>query len=165
LTVQMMSQIATTVAKNKDVESSILSQELGSLHHQIRAENPGRAVAQAAVRMAEGLGAKVIVVPSKGGTTAHMVSACRPSMPIVALALSEDVARQLLLCYGVLPCMTDETCSTMKELSQLVNEAVLKSGMCIEGDKVVLTGSHPVDSKVVNGTNFVKVMQVGQAEV
>jgi pyruvate kinase len=163
LTVQMMSQIASTVAKNKEVDSSILSQDVGRSEE--RGENPGRAVAQAAVRMAEGLGAKAIVVPSKGGTTAHMVSACRPTMPIVALALSEDVARQLLLCYGVLPCMTDETCATMKELSALVNEAVLRSGLCVEGDKVVLTGSHPVDSKVINGTNFVKVMQVGQAEV
>jgi len=155
-TVQMMSQIATTVRKNKDVDSAILAQEAAYF----KSDNPGwvrlslpsslsslslslslsqsllclsllclfifflflffscfsllpprvrfgfhsssspQAVAQAAVKMAEGLGARAIVVPSKGGTTAHMVSACRPTMPIVALALSEDVARQLLLCYG-----------------------------------------------------------------
>jgi pyruvate kinase len=101
----MMSKIAFSVHKNRHVDRSIINQtSLGSRAG--CAEAPAcqdRAVALGAVTMAESLGAKAIVVLTRGGLTARLVAACRPSMPVFALTPCRQTCRQLLLAYGVVP--------------------------------------------------------------
>jgi pyruvate kinase len=61
------------------------------------------AVAQAAVRAAEDVGAAAIVCPTFTGATARRVAKFRPSMPIIALSGSISTLGALTLVWGVVP--------------------------------------------------------------
>ena len=58
-------------------------------------------IAEAACAMAERLGARAIVVPTRSGFTARQVARRRPRMPILALTPEEVVRRRLSLVWGV----------------------------------------------------------------
>ncbi len=58
-------------------------------------------VAQSAVGAAYRLGLKAIVVPTEGGHTARLVSAHRPSMPVLAISPRIETVRRLNLVFGV----------------------------------------------------------------
>jgi len=64
-------------------------------------DGPDETIAYLACETAERVGAKAIVVPTSGGTTARRVARWRPRMPILALAQTEEVRRRLQLVWGV----------------------------------------------------------------
>jgi pyruvate kinase len=72
----------------------------GSLH--------GQALAEAAVTLARTARASAIVAVTHEGKTARLLSALRPSAPILAAAPSADVAGPLAILWGVAPFITDE---------------------------------------------------------
>ena len=85
-----------------------------------------RAVAVGACRAAEQLGARYVVVFTESGSTARLVSYCRPNSGILAFTPHERVYRQLALTWGVTPVQsrhyetTDEMLeSGMKRLSTM----------------------------------------------
>ena len=86
----------------------------------------GRSVAAAAVTMAQGLRAAVIVVWTRSGDTARLVSACRPGIPIVALTMSVGVCRQLVLSKGVIPVQV------VRAHCKRVDELPTRAIVCVE---------------------------------
>jgi pyruvate kinase len=62
-----------------------------------------RALGRCTAQMSNDLRVRAIVVRSKGGTSAAIVSSTRPSAPIVALTTDERVARRMSLLWGVIP--------------------------------------------------------------
>jgi pyruvate kinase len=66
-----------------------------------------QAVCEAAVTLAERGDARAIVAVTRSGTTARMLSALRPRVPIVAVTDRADVSRRLALVWGVQPLVTD----------------------------------------------------------
>lgn len=58
------------------------------------------AISQAAVNIAEEIGASNIVAETKSGATAASIAACRPHMPIVAVTSQARTAQQLALSYA-----------------------------------------------------------------
>ncbi len=58
------------------------------------------AIAQAAVNIAEEIGANNIIAETKSGSTAATIAACRPHMPIVAVTSEKRTAQQLALSYA-----------------------------------------------------------------
>lgn len=66
-----------------------------------------RALCEAAVTLAESGHAAAIVAVTRGGKTARMLSAFRPSVPIFAVTPNPELARRLALCRGVTPLVAE----------------------------------------------------------
>jgi len=67
------------------------------------AESPRRALANAAMGIARDLRLLALLVPTRSGTTAMVVSAFRPSAPVIGVCPDARTARVLTLNWGVIP--------------------------------------------------------------
>mgnify|MGYP000019106287 CR=1 FL=1 len=115
------------------------------------------AVAAAACRLSHDLRAKAIVVITRSGRTAQLVSKNRPAEPVVALTEEDSVARSLCLWWGVHPVVTEFREDTDAMLVQ-AEEELLRRKLVEPGDVLVVTGSAPIIAR--GRTNFVKVHRV-----
>jgi pyruvate kinase len=117
-----------------------------------------RAVAAAAVELAEGVRAKAIVTPTHSGRTARLVARLRPACPVIALSNSAPTRRKLALVGGVAsvpaPIHRD-----LVELRTRSLELVTRYG--IGGPApIVLTAGYPVEGRP---TNLVTLVDSGSA--
>ena len=108
----------------------------------------GRAVAAAAVRLAEGVRARAIVTPTHSGRTAQLVARLRPACPIVALSSSPGTRRRLALVGGVtaLPAPVHRD---LVELRTRAAELVERAQIGSRGP-LVLTAGYPVEGRPTN---------------
>lgn len=116
------------------------------------------AISHATCTMAGDLNATAIITVSKSGRTARMVSKYRPFCQIIGTCLSEKVARQLNLEWGVNPLLIEEK-SEADELFDYAVDAAEKAGIIEKGDIVVLTAGVPLG--VSGTTNLIKVQVAG----
>jgi pyruvate kinase len=116
------------------------------------------AVSHAARALTEEASVQSIVVFTRSGASAHLISKDRPRTPILAYTPSERVYRQLALWWGVWPhCI--EMRGTTEDLIALVERRLLEDKLAKPGDHVVIMGGLPVASRA--RTNFVKLHRVG----
>lgn len=66
-------------------------------------QDPNEALSRATSLLSSTLGVRAIVVPTRSGHTARLVSAERPAAPVVALASDPSVCRRLQLSWGLMP--------------------------------------------------------------
>ena len=115
------------------------------------------AISHATCAMAIDVSAKCIVVNSRSGRTARMVSRFRSPSDIIGMTTDERAFRKLNLSWGVLPVLSEEYNSIEVVFYQAFKAAV-KTLSLKKGDNVVLTGG------VINGpagnTNTIKVETV-----
>lgn len=114
------------------------------------------AVAQGAVGAVYRLGLKALVVPTASGRTARLVSAHRPSVPVLAVSPHIGTVRRLGLLSGVTGCLGSESEDTVSLLEQSARLAG-SSGVAGSGDLVGITGGvsgHDI------GTNFFGIQRV-----
>jgi len=111
------------------------------------------AATAAAVRM---IGAPAVIVFTKSGFSARVVSSHRPEVPFVALTDVERTYQQLALVWGAIPQRvppTDDRSYT--DMVEYGLEAVRRLGLAKAGDRVIVTAGVPFD--VPGTTNFMKV--------
>ncbi len=114
------------------------------------------ASARAACMAAQELGAAAIAVFTLSGRTALLVSARRPSAPVLAFTPAEETCRRLALLWGVRP-MLSEMAAGPEALVAMTERAVGACGFVRPGDLVILL----VGSTTVPGaTNMMKVHRV-----
>ena len=122
-----------------------------------RIKNNLDAISHATCSMAIDVGAKCIVVNSKSGRTARMVSRFRSPCDIIGMTTDERAWRKLNLSWGVTPAMSEEYNSIEVVYYQALKTAV-RMFLLEKGDNVVLTGGQ------INGepgnTNTIKVETV-----
>ena len=115
------------------------------------------AISHATCSMAIDVGAKCIVVNSKSGRTARMVSRFRSPCDIIGMTTDERAWRKLNLSWGVKPLLSEEYNSIEVVFYQAFKSAVKELSLK-RGDNVVLTGGQ------INGapgnTNTIKVETV-----
>ncbi|CAI9097113.1 OLC1v1033438C1 [Oldenlandia corymbosa var. corymbosa] len=117
--------------------------------------SPLESLASSAVRTANKAKAKLIVVLTRGGTTAKLVAKYRPAVPILSVVVpvlttdsfdwnisDETPARHSLIYRGLIPILAEGSAkATDSESTEVILEAALKSatkkGMCQPGDAVV----------------------------
>ena len=116
------------------------------------------AVSHAARALAEEASVQAIVVFTRSGASAHLISKDRPRTPILAYTPSERVYRQLALWWGVWPHMFPMQ-GTTEELISVVDKRLQDDKLQKPGDHVVIMGGLPVASQA--RTNFVKLHRVG----
>ena len=104
------------------------------------------------------LDAKVIVAATMTGRTARIISNLRPSCQIIATCPSKEVARGLMLNWGVYPSVTDIYDSTDKIVKD-AKEKAIKTANLLDDDLIVITAGSLDNDKVV-GTNFMKIEKI-----
>jgi pyruvate kinase len=107
-----------------------------------------------AVRM---LGTPCVVVFTKSGSSARIVSAQRPPVPIVVLTDIPRTYTQLALVWGVVPVLTAHA-DTYDDMMRFAREVLLKRKLVRAGDRVIVTAGHPFDTP--GTTNLLKVETV-----
>lgn len=112
------------------------------------------AICQAVSSIARQLNAAAILPLTKGGSTARNVSKFRPSTPILAITSEVNVARQLQLCWGVIPLVVEEQSSSTSTFS-LATGMARELGFLRDGDLVVQTAG--TLSGISGSTDFIKV--------
>ena len=103
------------------------------------------------------LGAPIIIVFTKSGFSARIVSAHRPQVPILALTDEPRTFSQLALVWGVIPQIVPH-CATYEAMVARAREVVLSRGLAKEGDRVLVTAGVPFD--VPGTTNVLRVERV-----
>ncbi|KAF2576973.1 hypothetical protein F2Q68_00000249 [Brassica cretica] len=117
--------------------------------------SPLESLASSAVRAANKAHAKLIIVLTRGGSTAKLVAKYRPSVPILSVVVpvmttdsfdwtcsDESPARHSLIYRGLIPMLAEGSAkATDSESTEVIIESALKSavkrGLCNHGDAVV----------------------------
>ncbi len=105
-------------------------------------QNPSEALSHSASTLAKDLNAKAIVVCTRTGSTARMVSRFRPNINIIGLTTDLYAYRKLALSWGVYPAMADEY-SSIDILFYFAKQSAIKSKLVKKGDIIVITGGTP----------------------
>ena len=147
-TVEMMGRIIEATERSKMYWTTVETRDAAS------ASDTSDAIAHAAVRTAQTVGAKLIVCATESGRTAILMSRCRPRTPILALTPSDLVQRRLALYFGIIPMVAEQ----FESVDHILRTAVAmahRSHLARRGDKIIITaGSH---AGVAGSTNLIKV--------
>jgi pyruvate kinase len=113
-------------------------------------ENPrASAVTAAAASLAHRLDATCIISLTTTGFTADLLSACRPSVPVVACTPSPSVQRALQLRFGVTPLIVPRPADITAAAAVALDHA-RAAGICAPGDQVVLCASRATPHRDVD---------------
>ena len=100
------------------------------------------ALSHSACTLARDVKAKAIVVCTRTGGTAKMVSRFRPMIDIIGMTTDERSYRKLALSWGVMPVMSEEY-NSVDVLFHFAKCAARDSGLVQKGDTIVITGGTP----------------------
>ena len=112
------------------------------------------AVSHSTCALSIDIDARLIVVCTRSGATARLVSRFRSPKPIIGMTTEERVWRKLSLSWGVFPMMSEVVQSTDVLFYHAI-VAARNSGMAQKGDSIVITGGLP-NGKSGN-TNLIKL--------
>jgi pyruvate kinase len=148
--VEAMSRIA------EEAEGNInYAERFHRLPFEIKSAND--AISHATCELSIDTDAKVVVVCTRSGATARMVSRFRTPKPIIGLTSCEKTWRQLAMSWAVTPMLCDEYYS-IDVLFYHAVKAALKSGMAKKGDQLVVTGG--MTNGESGNTNLIKLETV-----
>jgi pyruvate kinase len=116
-----------------------------------------QATCEAAVTLAERACADAIVAVTRGGSTARMLSALRPRVPVIATTDSEETSRRLAPFWGVHP-----VCTAIPEQSSAgltpVARDLIDRGLIEPGSMLVFVSINADITRT--DTNYVKLQQL-----
>lgn len=98
------------------------------------------AIAQAAVRAARHIGARVVAAWTASGETVRLIARHRLPMPVVGLTFNDRVYDRMNLLYGVIP-MRVEPLHDPGQMAALLDQKLLDSGLVRPGDWIVVVTS------------------------
>jgi pyruvate kinase len=113
-------------------------------------------VARAAVGSTYTLGLAALVVPTRSGRTARLVSAHRPRVPVLAVSPRIETVRRLNLLFGV-QCEIAEDWTGLRALLAECAEIAKRTGVAKSGDLIGITAGLPQQEL---GTNLFEVHRV-----
>ena len=100
------------------------------------------ALSHSACLLARDVDAKAIVVCTRTGGTAKMVSRFRPMIDIIGMTTDARSYQKLALSWGVLPMLSEEY-NSVDVLFHFAKQAARDSGLVKKGDTIVITGGTP----------------------
>jgi pyruvate kinase len=113
-------------------------------------------VARAAVGSTYTLGLAALVVPTRSGRTARLVSAHRPRVPVLAVSPRIETVRRLNLLFGV-RCVLAEDWRSLRDLLDDCARLAREEGVAAAGDLIAITAGLPEQEL---GTNLFEVHRV-----
>lgn len=150
--VKMMARIAELTENNMDYKG------LAVIHREYNKMSTTNAICYSACATAADLDAAAISTITGSGFTARMVAKFKPPCPIVAVALSKRVWRQLSLIWGCHSTYYDKHVGD-NDLLKIACAQTEESGFAKNGDTIIITAGLPVG--IAGSTNFLKVQVVG----
>jgi pyruvate kinase len=147
--------VETMVRIAKDVESTDFIVRDGASFS--RDSTVAQAVAESSCRTAAMLKAKAIVVFTRSGSTAALISAFRPSTSIIAFTASPDIRRRLSIFWGVQCTEIGIMENTDQQIFE-VEKKLLATGFR-NGGLIVITMGIPIETR--GSTNLMKVHKLG----
>ena len=150
--VKTMRNICVTTELSDDFYQNIYDVKIKS------ANTTTNSIAKSTKNIAEELNAQAIISCTASGNTSRVISKFKPKTNIIAATISDRVARQLSIVWGVYPIVIQEA----KETDELIERAIvgaLSEEYVKEGDLTVVTAGIPLG---VSGTsNLIKVHVIG----
>jgi pyruvate kinase len=146
--VRMMDRIA------RAVEQGPLFQELVLEQVPEPDDTTPDAVSSGAVRIANALGARLVITFTASGATALRVARYRPAAPILAITPTPEVLCQLAPVWGVIP-YSSVAISSTDEMVELADAAIEELRLADPGDRVVITAGVPFGR--LGKTNLLRV--------
>jgi pyruvate kinase len=113
-------------------------------------------VARAAVGSTYTLGLAALVVPTRSGRTARLVSAHRPRVPVLAVSPRMETVRRLNTLFGV-RCVLAPDWTSLRALLDDCARLASESGVAASGDLIAITAGLPEQEL---GTNLFEVHKV-----
>lgn len=101
---------------------------------------------------------KAIVSYTTSGFTTFLTARERPTLPILALTPDVEVARRLVLVWGVRPYINKESFKSFEKVEDCAVKAVTKSGMAKSGDHIIITAGFPLN--VAGRTNMLHTVYI-----
>lgn len=117
----------------------------------------GSAIAKATFVVATDVEAAAIIAPSLRGNSPRLLSKHRPSQPIIAVTTTEEVQRQLLLYWGIVPLVAEEVLDSEQMVQNAIRNA-LDRGLIERSDRVVTTAGIPLHSAIPMNTIKVHIL-------
>ena len=117
------------------------------------------AISASARQSAETISAQAIVSFSSTGSTTLRISRERPSVPILGLTPNLDVARRLVLAWGVHSYRTRDVSSFSEMMGKSVRIAQ-REKFALDGDNIVIVAGIPFG--IAGGTNIMHIAKVGE---
>ncbi|MCD4829724.1 MAG: pyruvate kinase [Candidatus Cloacimonetes bacterium] len=154
LVVSTMDRIIRRVESSFDYESMLMRHK-----EKVQTRDLTTIIGYNAVSTAYQCKASALVVFSKSGYSARMISKLRPHLPILAFTPDEKVYHQLSLNWGVFP----RTVPDMIDFEQMVTYALdvaEDEGLVKRGDLVVIVAGLPLGKR--GTTNMIRVESVGK---
>jgi pyruvate kinase len=119
--------------------------------------SPTEAIADAACKVAQSLGAKAIICATESGSSARMISKHRPDAYIVAMTSQEDTLRKLAFSWGVMPVKVKPFTSSQQTINKAI-ELAKEMGIAKAGEKIVVTCGTITQRE--GTTNLIKVEKI-----
>lgn len=148
--IEMMARIATRT--ERELPYARWLTERG-----VKADDQSATIAFGAVGAVYQLGLKALVVPTKTGRTAALISSHRPNVPILAISQRPEVVRRCSFLWGVRTELLEEPLDAM-ELIDACADAAVRRGLAEKGDLIGITAGLP--SGLSGGTNLFKVHEI-----
>jgi pyruvate kinase len=117
------------------------------------------AIALGAVMVGRAVDAKALVAFTLSGTSARLLAAQRPALPVLAFTPDPRVRSQLALVWGVETFLEPAPADT-DEMTARVDRAMLDLGRAEPGDAVVVVAGTPPGTEA--STNTLRVHRLGQ---
>ncbi|MFZ4761519.1 MAG: pyruvate kinase [Alphaproteobacteria bacterium] len=152
--VSMMDKIARRVERDKGYRK-IVDADRPALDH-----TAADAITAAADQVARTINAAAIATYTTTGSTTLRAVRERPEAPVLALAPTADIARRLVLSYGVHSVLTADA-SNMADIVEKASQVALSHGYAEAGQRLVITAGVPFGTP--GSTNVLRVAWVNEA--
>jgi pyruvate kinase len=149
--VKMMKDIAEVTERNLPYEK-LLAEKGSWLEHKT-----DELISYNACHTAFWIKAAAIVAYTQSGSTARRVSKYRSQVPVLAITPDPEVARRLVLYWGVQSFHVNHPV-TMNDMFTKAAGLVKELGIAKSGDLIVITGGMPVGK--IGSTNLLKVHEI-----
>lgn len=121
-------------------------------------DTPVRAITHAAYNAASDIQAKAILVFTRSGKTAQLISKLRPACPVIALVPSIKECGRLILLRGVIPIAMPHS-KTTDTMIRAANKAILSRALLKRGDVTVIVSGR----QAIPGARYMtKIHKVGE---
>ncbi len=116
------------------------------------------AVASATVESSRRVDAPAVIVITRSGRSARIVSSYRPPVPIFVVCTDERAYRQMSLVWGVWPLLAADQEVSYDSLTDFGRQAVIDSGVGKAGQSIVVTSGYPFHTSGTTNTMRVEVL-------
>ena len=113
------------------------------------------AVASATVESARRVDAPAVIVITRSGRSARLVSSYRPSVPLFCVCTDERTYRQMSAVWGVWPVLAADEEVSYDSLTDFGKQSVIESGVGEAGESIVVTAGYPFHTS--GSTNTMRV--------